>query len=682
MIYKFFSGRGSGSARSSTDYLLGPNGDRPGAKVLRGNARETALLADSLKFKNRFSVGCLSFEEGDINPEAKEEIMDEFERAMFADLDRDRYNILWVEHRDKGRLELNFVIPKVDLKTGRSITPYLTGKDTERLGAWRDYTNTKYGLTDPNDPAKKQITQLSDRLPQDRKELIRAINESMTDLAANGIISSRAQIIEHLEAAGFNIARQTNQSISLADPSGGRNIRLKGALYESEFTGFNGKFKQEYEERHRQYAADRAGRAQAARAKFDELVATKSAEYRSRLDERDERTKAADRARPPAADHADGGNNTRDISAALTPHQGLARPSPSGQQPSDRTNQQDQGQPRRSSLPTGGERGELAGRKQRINEPRNGQTKQQDDISGGSRGHTKRNHHDYYNEGIGGLDHEYLLAMRQAINRHTRAADQRARDRDDRAKAADRARAERERLREQANRTIERNNQPARAVREIVQQHNKQAERGHHAADESARAADERKQRFGPSVRAAHNYLEAERAYALLDDYPKNRKAVFAYELDPHDYKVESFQMLEDSYELKTTTHGSYFNPMCSGAFEGLAVFDIVEKTNEKGKTYYDIDDDSGQLIVSDTYDNIPLDDEYSLALIRDTAYMAKQFREEPNFEKQMERYQLSLEQAEPPTKPQPQENPDPAQENQRQREPAPAPNRSSGMSM
>ena len=195
MIYKFFKGRGSGSARSSTDYLLGKNGDRPGAKVLRGNARETALLADSLKFKNKFSVGCLSFEEGDISPEAKEEIMDEFERAMFADLERDRYNILWVEHTDKGRLELNFLIPKVDLKTGRSITPYLTGKDTERLGAWRDYTNAKHGLTDPNDPAKKQITQLSDRLPQDRKELIKAINESMTDLAANGIISSRAHIV-------------------------------------------------------------------------------------------------------------------------------------------------------------------------------------------------------------------------------------------------------------------------------------------------------------------------------------------------------------------------------------------------------------------------------------------------------------------------------------------------------
>ena len=147
--------------------------------------------------------------------------------------------------------------------------------------------------------------------------------------------------------------------------------------------------------------------------------------------------------------------------------------------------------------------------------------------------------------------------------------------------------------------------------------------------------------------------------------------------------------MLEESYQLQIGTPGSYANPMRSGSFEGLVVFDVVEKTNEQGKTYYDIDDDSGQLIVSDTYDDIPLADEYSLAIIRDTAYMAKQFREgiregnpryyQDSLAEQMERYQYHLERAEPPAKPQAQAQ---AQENQKQREPAPAPNRSRGMDM
>lgn len=675
MIYKFFKGRGSGSARSSTDYLLGKNGDRPGAKVLRGNARETALLADSLKFKNKFSVGCLSFEEGDISPEAKEEIMDEFERAMFADLERDRYNILWVEHTDKGRLELNFLIPKVDLKTGRSITPYLTGKDTERLGAWRDYTNAKHGLTDPNDPAKKQITQLSDRLPQDRKELIKAINESMTDLAANGIISSRAHIIEHLEAAGFNVARQTNQSISLADPSGGRNIRLKGALYEAEFAGFNGKFKEEYEERNRQYESDRAGRAAAARAKFERLVAAKSEEYRSRLDEREQANRATNRERPPAADRAAVGTHERDISAALPTNQGLTRPSPSGQQPSHRAANHNQEQSRQSSLPAGGERGELEGRDQRTDDQRDEKTKHQNDISSSSRGHTQRNHHDYYYEGIGALIDEYLLGIRQKIDRHTRVADQRARERDDRAQAADQARAERERLREQANRTIERHNQPAGAGQTIRQRYNEQAARGHHAANESARAANQREQQHGESIGAAHNYLATARAHSLIDGYPHNRKVVFGFSMVPHTNKIERIGLLSTQTELIM----SEGNPVDRTLHSGLAVFDVVESTDRYGDKMYDIDDNSGYLLVSDYYNSVrnPL---YLAQLMRQ--HDAKYDPTKPNLEHQMSQFKADLEQA---TATQAAPAPEPAKQPQNQNEqktptPTPTPNRSRGM--
>ncbi|WP_213085254.1 relaxase/mobilization nuclease domain-containing protein, partial [Neisseria gonorrhoeae] len=38
--------------------------------------------------------------------------------------DKDQYNCLWVEHRDKGRLELNFVIPNIELLSGKRLQPY------------------------------------------------------------------------------------------------------------------------------------------------------------------------------------------------------------------------------------------------------------------------------------------------------------------------------------------------------------------------------------------------------------------------------------------------------------------------------------------------------------------------------------------------------------------------------
>ncbi|MCI4509684.1 hypothetical protein, partial [Escherichia coli] len=39
-----------------------------------------------------------------------------------------------------------------------------------------------------------------------------------------------------LTEAGLEVVRVTRSSISIADPNGGKNIRLKGAFYEQSFT--------------------------------------------------------------------------------------------------------------------------------------------------------------------------------------------------------------------------------------------------------------------------------------------------------------------------------------------------------------------------------------------------------------------------------------------------------------
>ncbi|WP_434221106.1 hypothetical protein, partial [Klebsiella pneumoniae] len=47
--------------------------------------------------------------------------------------DRDQYACLWVEHRDKGRLELNFVIPNIELQSGKRLQPYFDRAYAEKL---------------------------------------------------------------------------------------------------------------------------------------------------------------------------------------------------------------------------------------------------------------------------------------------------------------------------------------------------------------------------------------------------------------------------------------------------------------------------------------------------------------------------------------------------------------------
>ena len=62
MIVKFFK-RGNGACKATMDYLLGKDRDREHAKILQGDPELTRQLADSLEFKNRYTVGVLSFEE-------------------------------------------------------------------------------------------------------------------------------------------------------------------------------------------------------------------------------------------------------------------------------------------------------------------------------------------------------------------------------------------------------------------------------------------------------------------------------------------------------------------------------------------------------------------------------------------------------------------------------------------
>ncbi|MGS6280293.1 plasmid mobilization relaxase MbeA, partial [Enterobacter intestinihominis] len=51
-------------------------------------------------------------------------------------------------------------------------------------------------------------------------------------LVSSGELKSLHDFSETLYGAVFDVGPTTKSSISIADPDGGRNIRLKGAIYE------------------------------------------------------------------------------------------------------------------------------------------------------------------------------------------------------------------------------------------------------------------------------------------------------------------------------------------------------------------------------------------------------------------------------------------------------------------
>jgi mobilization protein A len=231
MLVKIFSNKGGGSAGASLNYLL----DKPDGtmQVLEGNPTLSRKIAESLKFSTPYTVGALSFEERNLDDSQKREIMAKFERAIFAGLDKEQYNISWIEHTDKGRLELNFFIPNVELTTGKRLQPYYDRADRPLVENFKQVINHEYGLSDPNAPEKRQLMISRQDLPKDKQGALNAIQDGLISLAKQGRINDRQDIINALESSGFEIARVTDKSISIKTE--GQNLRLKGAFYEKDF---------------------------------------------------------------------------------------------------------------------------------------------------------------------------------------------------------------------------------------------------------------------------------------------------------------------------------------------------------------------------------------------------------------------------------------------------------------
>ena len=234
MIIKFHN-RGVGRGSGPVGYLLGRDGNREGATLDRGSPAVIEALIDSSPYAKKYTSGVLSFAEADLPRATKDKLMSDFEKALLPGLEGNQYAVLWVEHRDKGRLELNFVVPNIELQSGKRLQPYFHKADNPRLDAWRTVVNGELKLHDPDDPLNRQAVITPKDLPRGHKEAAQAITDGLLRMAGAGEIQTRDDVRKALQWAGFSVVRETKNSLSIADPDGGRNIRLKGVLYEQDF---------------------------------------------------------------------------------------------------------------------------------------------------------------------------------------------------------------------------------------------------------------------------------------------------------------------------------------------------------------------------------------------------------------------------------------------------------------
>ena len=239
---------GQGGGDGPTHYLVRP--DYPGRdelppEVLRGDVETTRDLIDSLDTKWKFTAGVLSWHPDDaVTPEQEQRVMDDFEEMAFAGMEPDQRNILWVRHSHAGHHELHFVIPRVELSSGKAFNPCPPGWQ-KHFDVFRDLHNHREGWARPDDPARARIhtPEHADlhnarllrwgKTPSkdDRAAAKEAIHQYMQATIEQGLVRNREDVLQALAGAGLEINRAGKDYITVKDPESGEKLRLKGGIY-------------------------------------------------------------------------------------------------------------------------------------------------------------------------------------------------------------------------------------------------------------------------------------------------------------------------------------------------------------------------------------------------------------------------------------------------------------------
>lgn len=261
MLIKFFA-QGQGAGHGAVEYCtrhddpISREPRQPAPEVMRGDPALTIALIDgpASRFKHHYTSGVISFAKEDAPTKAEQEaLIDSFEAMAFAGLSPEQYNILWVKHTHCDRVELHFVVPRVELTSGKSLNVAPPGPikaDGRRavhpvFDHWRDYWNHTKGWARPDDPERQrliepkhqalksagELRQGLDHVP-DPAQIITAYLSQQVEL---GLVNDRASLLASLHDAGLETPRTGKHYITVLDPQTGERFRLRGALYEQHF---------------------------------------------------------------------------------------------------------------------------------------------------------------------------------------------------------------------------------------------------------------------------------------------------------------------------------------------------------------------------------------------------------------------------------------------------------------
>ena len=239
MINKTFKGgRTYDGAKTTIEYLLNERVEEGSSRLLIGDSELTLSFIKYASRKNKWSwsSGVLTFLET-FDDKTKLEIIDIWRETFFCGLDSSQYNDLWINHQDKNRTELHYIVPRLELSTGLSFNPYFVTRDFHKKDLFQEYINLKYGFSSFKDA--KEITSRYDNKNwnSDVSKLKKEIDKEVLNLIKKGSINNRDEMIEYMREVGFEIKYLGKESLSFTHSevinNKGENfsITMKGKQY-------------------------------------------------------------------------------------------------------------------------------------------------------------------------------------------------------------------------------------------------------------------------------------------------------------------------------------------------------------------------------------------------------------------------------------------------------------------
>ena len=233
---------GKGGAASAVNYLLSDT-DHEGKKrsvppeILSGDPNSFEAIANATNRLHKYTSGVVAFRDHEsVTPEQINTVIETFRSTFMPGLKVDQnFADFWVAHRDKGNLELHFLVANTELTSGQQLNIHPPGeKNIAFFNAFSAVMNDSLGFAQVvADPLKISLKPFEAKSPNGKKDK-KAKNDFAKVLHSeitNGFVSNRNQLIGFMKRNGVDVEKVGTDFITVRLPGAQKNTRLKGPLF-------------------------------------------------------------------------------------------------------------------------------------------------------------------------------------------------------------------------------------------------------------------------------------------------------------------------------------------------------------------------------------------------------------------------------------------------------------------